>query len=349
MKDKDSFKDFINYVLIIVLFILAGLVIYPVLYAIIYGILIAYIFFPVHKYLRKKMKSEFWSALIVCLGLIIIIIAAIILIFGLVFNQIVNLYLFLQKIDIVDILRKTLPTFLTSSGISENVIGSLNTYVSGLIANSLRTFTKIISDLPNIIIQLAVVIFTFFFALKDGEKTIEYFKSVSPVKKETEDKVFKQFKEVTNSVLIGQIFVGIIQGIVAGIGYFIFGVPNATLLTFITIVTAMIPVVGAWLVWVPVDIYLFASGNTAAGVGLLIYGVVLVSWIDNLVRTIIISRKTEINLWVVLIGMLGGLIFFGFIGFLIGPLILAYVLLVIEIYRKNTDGESNNLIFKKSE
>lgn len=347
MVEKNNFKDLINYVLIAGLFILAGMIIYPLFYAIVYGILLAYIFYPVHRFLKKKIKNDFLSALFICMGLLIIIIAVIVLVFGAVFNQAINFYLYLQKVDMVSIIRSVLPRFITNSGISENVISSLNNYASGMIANYLKGFTDILSNLPDILIKLVVVIFTFFFALKDGEKTIEYFKSVSPVKKETEERFFKHFKEITSSVLIGQIFVGIIQGLCAGIGYFIFKVPNATLLTVITVFASIIPVVGAWLVWVPVDIYLFASGNTASGIGLLIYGGVLVSWIDNLIRTIVISRRTEINVWIIIIGMIGGLYVFGFLGLLIGPLILAYVLLVIDVYRKSTIKD--DFIFKKAE
>ena len=347
MLDKNNFKDLVNYILVACVFILAAIIIYPIIYSIIYGILLAYLFFPLHKWLSKKVKNEFLSALFVCIGLLIILTAATILLFGAVFNQVVNLYLNLQKLDLVKIIRDILPSFITSSGISENIISSLNNQVSTMIGGYLRGFTDLISNLPTIIIHIAVVIFTFFFALRDGEKAINYFKSMSPLKKETEEKFFRQFKEITNSVLIGQIFVGIVQGVTAGIGYFIFGVPSATLLTFVTIIMAMIPVVGAWIVWVPVDIYLFATGRTGAGIGLLIYGAAVITWIDNVVRTIIVSRNTKLNLWIILIGMLGGLLAFGFIGFVIGPLILAYVLLIIEIYRKSTINESP--IFKKTE
>ncbi len=347
MTDKNNFKDIINYVLVTGLFILAAIIIYPIIFSIIYGVLLAYIFYPLHKWILKRVKNEFLSAIFVCIGLLIILTAVVILIFGAVFNQAINFYLFLQKVDMVDIIRKILPGFITSSGVSENIISSLNNQVSSLVASYIQNFTSVIADIPRIILQIAVVIFTFFFALKDGEKAIEYFKSMSPLKKETEEKFFKQFKDITNSVLLGQIFVGIVQGIAAGIGYFIFGVPNATLLTFVTIIMAMIPVVGAWIIWVPVDIYLFTTGRTGPAIGLLIYGGLIITWIDNVVRTIIVSRRTQINIWVVLMGMLGGLLVFGFIGFLIGPLILAYVLLVIEVYKKST--KADDLIFKKAE
>ncbi|GAG19280.1 unnamed protein product, partial [marine sediment metagenome] len=136
-----------------------------------------------------------------------------------------------------------------------------------------------------------------------------------------------------------------IQGIIAGIGYFIFGVPNALLLTILTIFVGIIPLIGPWLVWVPIDIYLFASGHSGAGFGLLIYGLVVISWLDTIIRPLIVSRKSQINPAIVIIGMIGGLFVFGILGLLAGPLILAYVLLVIELYRKKTFNK--NIIFKE--
>jgi len=347
MVDKNAFKDIINYVLVAGLFILAAIIIYPVIYAIIYGILLAYVVFPIYKFILKRVKNEFLSATFVCVLILILIVALLILIFGSIFSQAVDFYLFLQKVDFVEVIRKILPGFIASSGISENIISSLNTYMTNLVADLLHTFTNVLSNIPELIIKFAVFFFTFFYALKDGEKAIEYFKSLSPLKKETEEKFFKHFKDITSSVLLGQILVGVIQGLVAGIGYYIFGVNNALLLTLVTVVFSIIPIFGAVVVWVPVVIYMFIQGNTGTAVGLLMYGILVVSWIDNIIRTWLVSRKTQINIGIVLIGMLGGLFVFGFLGLIIGPLIIAYVLLVLELYRKS--NISDDLIFKKPE
>ncbi|MFA5258603.1 MAG: AI-2E family transporter [Candidatus Pacearchaeota archaeon] len=347
MPEKNNFKEITNYVLIAGLFILAAVIIYPIVYSIIYGILFAYIFYPLHRFLTKKIKNEFLSSLFICIGLLLIIVGIFALTFGVIFRESINFFLFLQKADLAELFRNILPAFISSSTVSDSVASSLNTYISGLIAEYINNFTTALSDLPSILIQLTVIIFTFFFALKDGKKAIEYVKSLSLFKKETEDKFFKQFRDITSSVLIGHMVVGVVQGLMAGLGYFVFGVPNAILLTVITVIAAIIPVVGPWLVWVPVDIYLFGTGNTSAGLGLLIYGLVVISWIDNVIRSMIVSRKTQLNTGIVMIGMFGGLFAFGFLGLIIGPLILAYVLLVIELFRKSTVSE--DLIFKKPE
>jgi len=342
MKDK-NIKDIINYILVAILFILAFLIIYKVIFAIIYGLLLAYISYPLHKWLSNKTKSKFLSAFFVCVFVFAILLTLIIISIGTLFKQIIDIYLFFQKTDITKIFKEILPEFISSSEISENVASYLSSYVSNILASSLKQINEYFSNLPNLLIQLAVLIFTFFFSLKDGDVAIDYLKSIANFKKETEEKFLKSFKEVTNSVLIGQIFVGIIQGIAAGIGFFILGIQNVTLLTILTIIASMIPLIGAWIVWVPIDVYLFLTGRIAEGFGLLIYGTLVVSLLDNILKPVIVSKRTKINTGIVTIGMLGGYLLIGFTGFILGPLILSYVLLVLEIYKKDNYEEKKEV------
>jgi predicted PurR-regulated permease PerM len=202
-------------------------------------------------------------------------------------------------------------------------------------------------NIPLALIHLAVVMFVFFFALRDGREAVEYLRSLSPLKVEMNQRIFEKFKDITNSVLIGQILIGIIQGLIAGIGYFILGVPNALLLTLLTIIAGIIPIIGPPIVWIPVDIYLFLSGRPIAAIFLLIYGTLIVGWIDNLLRPLFVSIKTKLNTGIVTIGMIGGLLSFGIAGLILGPLILAYVLIVFEIYQKKNIQDS--VVFIKEE
>lgn len=344
MLNNSNFKDLITYTLIIGLFLLVFFILKPIIFAMIYGILLAYIFYPLYNFINKKIKSEFLSALIVCLGLIVIIFVLAVVIFDSLSKQIIDLYLFFQQVDVVKVTEDLMPEFLRSTAISGTIIESINANLSILIGNYVSGIGGYISHAPIILIKLFVIIFVFFFCLKDGHKSIEYIRELSPFKKETNDRFFENFKKVTNSILIGQIVVGVVQGVVAGLGYFIFGVNNVLILTALTVIAAIIPMVGPWLVWIPVDIYLFASGNSGAALGLLIYGTILVGWVDNFIRPIIVSRRTKINSLIIMVGMIGGLLSFGFIGIIMGPLILSYALLVMELYLKKNIGDESVFI-----
>ncbi len=347
MIQKEVFKQVLNYVLVVGLFILAFLVLKPIFYAIIYGILLAYLFYPIYRWTLRNLKNETLSALIVCLGVILIIIFLSVIILIALLDQAVDFYLTIQKTNVGEIFSKIFPRFLSNTDISETLITSVNNSSSKLIAKFVVSLGDFILNLPGFFLQFFVLALIFFYGLRDGEKAIEYFKSLSPMKKEIQNKFFKNFEDITQSVIVGQIIVGIIQGLVAGVGYFIFGVNNSLLLTILTMVIGVIPVIGPWLIWIPVDVYLFVIGRENAALGLLIYGLLLINWIDNIIRPMIVARRTQINQAIILVGMIGGIYIFGIIGLILGPLILAYVLLVLELYRKQ--NLEDNIIFKKSE
>ncbi|MBR9705506.1 AI-2E family transporter [Candidatus Pacearchaeota archaeon] len=343
MLDKKVFNQITTIVLIVGLFILAWMIVKPIIISVFFGILLGYIFYPVYKWLRIRLKNETFTALLICLSLFFLAILVVSLLLASLLSQALNLYLSYQQVDFLNVARGLLPDFLAESEASTNLINSINTFVTTKLSSMLSEIPNLILNLPVMIMNLFVVMFIFFFSLKDGKKGIEYLRSISPLRKETEEKFFKQFGDITYSVLLGQIVVGILQGFVAGLGYFVFQVPNATILTLLTMFVGVIPIIGPWLVWIPVDIYLFSVGKNFAGLGLLIYGLIIISWLDAFIRPYIVSRKTKINPAIVIIGMIGGLFTFGILGLIIGPLVLAYILLVFELYRKKTNDI--NIIF----
>jgi predicted PurR-regulated permease PerM len=113
---------------------------------------------------------------------------------------------------------------------------------------------------------------------------------------------------------------------------FIFKVPNALLITILAMVAGMFPIVGTTIVWVPVAIYLLIAGNTVSALGVVMFGLIA-SVIEALFKPIFISRRAKMNSSLILFGMVGGILLFGLLGIILGPLILAYLFIVIEAYR----------------
>ncbi len=334
MIERHNFKDLMTYALVIGIFVLAVWIIYPVITSIIYGLLLAYITYPLYKFLRKKINHETTAAFIVCLGFFILVIVALFLIISSLFSQALDFYTALKNQDIAGIVADSIPKNILSKEMTATLVDNIKSSISTLILNFLIKFGEFISNLPIIFLKLAVTIFVFFFTLRDGEKALEYIKSISPLKKDTEERFFRRFKEVTNSVLLGQVAVGIIQGIVAGIGYFVFGLKGALLLTMLSIIASIVPMVGPSIVWAPVFIFLLITGKSNIAFVFLIYNLFFTSLIDNIIRPFIVSKRAELNTAIVIVGMIGGFLVFGVLGLIIGPLILSYVLLAMEIYRK---------------
>jgi predicted PurR-regulated permease PerM len=205
--------------------------------------------------------------------------------------------------------------------------------IEKIAAYLVNAINNIISDIPGLFLQFFVLFFVMFFFLRDADIIMDYLKNLLPFKENVKEKFFIRFRSITNGVIYGVVLIGIIQGISTGIGLLIFGIPQTFLLTLVATIAAVLPFLGAWIVWIPVAITMIIQGNITNGLILLAYGIIVVSFIDNLLRPYIIGKKTEVNFVVVLLGMLGGIEIFGLIGFIIGPLIIDYLVIFIEFYR----------------
>lgn len=250
-------------------------------------------------------------------------------------KQMFQMYSAIQNLSIVSFLEKIFPSIFSSPEISATISSNLNSIVSSLISTTLSGFTTYLVESPIILINIFVFIFVFFLSMKNGEDMIQYIKDISPFSSAYEDRIFKRFKEVTTALIFGDIIAGIVQGLSTGLALFILGIPNVLVLTLLAIFLSMLPILGAYLIWIPAVIYLFVRGDVVSAIALTVYGLTVIAWIDNVVRAFVVGKKTNINSGIMLVSMLGGMIVFGFFGIIIGPLIISYLLLVIELYREN--------------
>ncbi|MDP1728626.1 MAG: AI-2E family transporter [archaeon] len=338
--DEKDFKKFMIPVLILLLGFLSFLVLKPIFSSVILGLLFAYLFMPLYKKIHKKIGSKNISSLLVILIACTIIVLPLALLLPSFTKQVFDAYLVLRNIDVSKLITKLLPTLINTPGISTEIISAASHFNSALTNGVLAIFQNTLLNLPTIVFGLLVILFTMFFTLRDGDIMWASVTSILPFQKEYHEKFYQRFSQVTDSVIYGHLIIGLMQGIIAGIGYYVFGIENALLLTIITSIVGIIPVIGPWLVWIPVDFFLFASGNTVAGMQLLIYGLFVINWIDTIARPVVVAEKAEMNSAIALIGVVGGVYAFGAIGFLLGPLILAGFLLMVELYRTKKSEDS---------
>jgi predicted PurR-regulated permease PerM len=331
--DEEYFGKIMTALILIVLVVLSFLLIKPILLSIILGILLSFIFTPVYKWLYKHTDSKNLSASLIIFLLILIIVIPLWFLTPILIDQAFKIFQATLQLDFISPLKSIFPKFFASEQFSSE-IGSILSSFTTRVANSIVTsLSNLILDFPRIALHFLVVLFTFFFVLRDSDKVIAYLKSLLPFPREVETKLFQYTGEITKSVLYGQIIIGIIQGIIAGFGFFIFGVPNALFLALLAILAGVFPIIGTPIIWIPVVIYMFMAGNDVAGWGVLVFGI-LSSTIDNILRPIFVAKMTRLHSSVVLISMIGGLFFFGLLGLILGPLIIAYLLIILELYRK---------------
>ena len=319
-------------ILLLVLAVLSFLILKPIILSITVGIILAVVFAPAYDRIFKITNSKNLSSTITCLFLILLIILPIWFLIPIFIQQSFEVYQFSQQIDFATPLKSIFPSLFASDEFSDQIASILFSFVTNLANSAVNSFSKFILNFPAFFFQLIVVFFTLFFVLRDKELFLNYVKEISPLSKEVENKIFKSSKDITLSVIYGQVFIGIIQGIITGIGFFIFNVNNALFLTLIASLAGIFPVIGTTIVWLPVAVYLFIGDNTIAAIGVVIFGV-FASSIDNILRPMIVSKRTRMHPLILLVGMIGGLFFFGILGFILGPLILAYIFIILETYR----------------
>ena len=336
--EEKYLKNFMLPVTILVLLALSFLILKPLVISISFGLLVAYIFYPFYLKLHKKITSKNICAAIILLINILIIIVPLVILTPLFIKELLQAYSSMKVLDISAVIFKIFPS-LGSSDILRGEITSTASYFNSAISNLiLNLFKNTIMNIPSIVFAIIIFLFTFFFGLKGGEDVKQYLSVLFALPREYEERFYKKFDQVTNSVVYGYLVVGLVQGIVAGIGYYMFGIPNALILTVLTTIIGIIPIIGPWLVWIPLDIYLFMQDSNGQAMQLLIYGLFVINWIETILRPQIISKKADMNPALALIGAIGGVYAFGVMGFVFGPLIIAYLILVIEIYKDKKDS-----------
>ncbi|MDO9530836.1 MAG: AI-2E family transporter [Deltaproteobacteria bacterium] len=182
--------------------------------------------------------------------------------------------------------------------------------------------------------DLLLTLFIAFFMFLQGDDFILAIKGLSPLDAVHNDEILRETETTIKATLWGTVIVAVAQGTLGGVGFLLFGLPQPAFWGTVMIPAAVIPVVGSTIVWGPAAVYLLFSGHIGAGVGLILWGGVVVSIIDNILKPILMKGSSETPSIFILFSILGGLTYFGMIGFILGPLILSFLLSLLRIYQK---------------
>ncbi len=183
-----------------------------------------------------------------------------------------------------------------------------------------------------VVLQLFVMLYALYFFLLDGPAILSRILYYAPLEEEDERKLIDQFISVTRATIKGSIFVGLVQGALAGSAFFALQLPGAAFWATVMAVLSVIPLLGSGIVWAPAAVILMATGRVAAGIGLAVWGVLVVSTVDNFLRPRLIGRDVKMHDLLVLLSTFGGLAMFGLVGFIVGPIIAALFLTAWGLY-----------------
>lgn len=325
--------------------VLAVFIFLPFLTPVILAITLSVIFGPLHRFVLKNMfgnKERSGMAAFVT----IVVIAVIVLIPGFLiidklYNEIQDMYYFLTNEGSRSTVINTLNSL--ANGISNMLFNvytpisfdSLNItkYLQGGLEWAFSNIDVLFTSVTRVIMGIFITFLALFYFFRDGKEFRKQIIALSPLSTTDDEMILNRLERAVYSIVAGSLIVGVIQGILTGIGFALFNVPSPAIWGSIAAVAALIPGVGTSLVLIPGILYLFFTGSTINAIGLLVWGLLAVGLIDNFLGPILVNKGTKIHPLLILLSVLGGISFFGVSGFILGPLVLAFLFSLLEIYR----------------
>ncbi len=320
--------------LFVILSVLTFFVFEPFLRILVLAIVLSVSFHPLYEWLVKFFHGgkSVISGFIVAISLVFLIIP--LLFFGLqIYGQAQNFFS-LSQIDqgqYIQIIQQNVNTLV------QHVIPTFHFDVSDL-TSFLSTFVSdnfkgLLSQTSYIFFQVFFMLFIFFFILRDGSKMLNSLISLSPFEKEQNKEIISSVNKTITSVIRGTIFVGFIRFVLIAFAFYFLGIPNALLWGSIAGVIGAVPGFGTLFVIIPAFLYLLFYGNVLAAIGMALFGILTTFFIDNLLSVHFFEKGLNVPPIFILLSIIGGIIFFGPLGFIFGPIIFSLFISFIDIYK----------------
>ncbi|WP_247001740.1 AI-2E family transporter [Halosolutus gelatinilyticus] len=312
--------------------LLAMLIILPYLQYILLGVVLAYILMPAQRRLETYVRP-----MIAALTLVVVAILAILLptmyVLALALRQALELITAIQQgtLAVEDVEER-----LETTGLSVDLVDLYETYqqpIETTLQGFATTGIDFVTGLPAILIGLTVTLFVLFALLRDGDRLVAWTQRVVPVEDDVLAELFAGLDQLMWASVVGNVAVAAIQAVLLGVGLVLLGVPAIAFLTVATFVLALLPLVGAFGVWVPVSLYLIAVGQLIPAVVLVAYGSI-VSMSDTYLRPALIGKTGAFNSAIIVVGIFGGIVVFGGVGLFVGPVVLGGAKIALDLFAR---------------
>lgn len=346
MMEKETLNKVTNLVIFFVLLGLSLFLLHPIFMEIITAIIIAIIFYPLYKLLANKLKIRWLASLIIVILVIFITVFPIFLIGQEIIRESVNLFSsFDEGFVLLDRLSERFPML-------ENFSSQVEYVGSFFISKISEWITSLAISIPSLLFDYFIMLIITFFLLIKGSDILNKIFSLRFLNRKQAEELKKEINKTTYGIIYGQIMLGLVQGFIGGFGIFlgslIFNVPNTSPITLgiLMAICSLIPIFGTGLVWIPISIismiqgFLLSQPNVSwYGLYVLLYGALVVATVDDLLRPVFISSKTNINTLIVFLGVIGGIASVGIIGIFLGPLVLGLLIKFIAAFESKEDQQ----------
>jgi predicted PurR-regulated permease PerM len=341
-------SDYSRITLVVILLVVVYYVfriLQPFLSALVWAAILATVFYPFFGRMSRALGRRRLASALTCGILTALIILPVILLLILLAGESIEAYNSLEarikaeEVARLDFLRDTAPyqwlrakmqaLSLPEPDLREAAIRGVRLVSRFLVGHSVGVF----SGFTRFAFGFFVMLLSLYYLFLHGAEILRELRGLSPLPPEHEQKIIDKFKEISAAVLEGSLLTALIQGAAGGLVFLIFGLPSPLLWGTVMAFLSLVPVVGTALVWGPVVLYYVFTGAVGKGLALLVICGAVVGSVDNLVKPLLVGRKSEIHTLWVFLGILGGVGVFGFLGFILGPLMVSVLFTLIEIYK----------------
>ena len=296
----------------------------------IFGAAIFYVLFkPMYFRLLKRTNNMTASALIVVLVSIVFIIIPLFYLVYVAFQETGCLIADLPEIE-----AKIAPLVSGLGLTSDDIVAFLEEHadsVAGIVESiTIATFDMIV----NVSLNLVVLYLIFYFALTQNEGVLKGVRAILPFSRKNSERLMKEFSHVIRTTVLGNGAASIVLGVLLAIGLMVLGFENFFFWALVGSIMAFIPIIGIQLIWIPIGAYCLIMGDYAGGIGIIVWGAFLSYIMDGLVRQHVQRKIGEIHPLLSLIGLIIGITYFGIMGIIVGPLILAVFVMLARMFKE---------------
>lgn len=340
-----------EYFLISLFFLLCAIIFYlfyqlivPFFAPICWAAVLTIIFYPLYEWLLKKIKRKALTATAMCGLIVVVIIGPITYLFVAIVNEAADavtkvnelhssgeLTEFLDfNIPILNTAKEKLSAYYDISKINmEEMVKDAINKVSGVLVNQT---TWLVANGTKAVFYFGLMVFAMFYFFRDGETLVNKIKRLMPLSVSQVDAAVKQLRDVIEATIYGGVAIAILQGVLGGLLFVIMGIPSPVFWGAIMAFLALIPIVGASLIYIPAGIILMFSGSIIKGIIVVAVGTIIVSQVDNVIRPLLISGKTSLHPLLLFFTIMGGIYLFGLLGLVVGPMIAACFVILLNVF-----------------
>lgn len=318
----------------------------PVFLAVSLASILAILLHPTYQFILKKFKNRRYAASFVTTTLaFLVLVLPLSFIIMLIINEV---FQFLSTMNVRAVLSGVVSQEFYQAYIQpplQNIEHKLNIHVdlASLLNQLGREVARYIYDFsPQVLAGTASIIFSFFimhvtlfFLFIEGKTVLKIIMDLSPLKAQHEKRLSGEFKNMIHATVYGYLVTAFVQAILAGVGFGLAGVPAPLVFATLTFFMSLVPIVGATSVWLPMALWYFLTGDWQMGLFIALYGALLISGVDNIIKPLIMKGKAKIHILLIFFSLLGGIRVFGPVGILFGPVLVALFVACIRIYRED--------------